>query len=155
MKILLAIISLLFIAAVIYLFTIAYLSKSTPIPGLVSNQLTKCSAKPNCVCSEYKSDTAHFIEPIKYSMTDNSELSSNIKNIIQSMNGNLIFETNLYIAATFKSKLFGFTDDFEIRIDSENKLIHVRSASRVGRSDMGKNKKRVIEFTNKFSAISK
>ena len=32
-------------------------------------------------------------------------------------------------------------DDFEIRIDSIQKVIHIRSASRVGHGDLGVNKK--------------
>jgi len=39
--------------------------------------------------------------------------------------------------------LFGFVDDLEIRIDAEVSVIHLRSASRVGKSDLGANRKRV------------
>jgi len=48
-----------------------------------------------------------------------------------------------YIAATFTSRLFGFVDDLEIRIDTDAGLIHFRSASRVGRGDFSANRKRV------------
>jgi uncharacterized protein (DUF1499 family) len=44
---------------------------------------------------------------------------------------------------TFASALFGFVDDLEIRIDAEVGSIHLRSASRVGKSDLGANRKRV------------
>jgi len=51
--------------------------------------------------------------------------------------------TDTYIAATFTSKLFKFVDDFEARFDAQNNLIHLRSASREGYSDMGVNARRI------------
>jgi uncharacterized protein (DUF1499 family) len=39
-----------------------------------------------------------------------------------------------------------FVDDVEFLFDDTNKKIHVRSASRVGYSDMGVNRKRVEEL---------
>ena len=49
-----------------------------------------------------------------------------------------------YLAAEYYSKLFGFVDDVEFRKASD--AVHVRSASRVGHSDMGANKKRISEL---------
>ena len=46
-----------------------------------------------------------------------------------------------YIAAEFSSKLMGYVDDVEFRKTED--AVHVRSASRVGHSDMGVNRKRV------------
>ncbi len=48
-----------------------------------------------------------------------------------------------YLAATFSSSFFGFIDDVEFRVDTQNQLIHIRSAARLGYSDFGVNKKRV------------
>lgn len=49
-----------------------------------------------------------------------------------------------YMRAEFRSKMFGFVDDMELLITREEKknVLHVRSAARVGRGDMGVNKKR-------------
>jgi len=65
-----------------------------------------------------------------------------LKNTIQEMGGTIQIESDNYLAATFTSAIFKFVDDLEIRIDSTQKVIHIRSASRVGYSDMGVNKKR-------------
>jgi len=62
------------------------------------------------------------------------------------MGGNIQMESNGYLAASFSSAIFGFVDDFELRIDAQQKIIHVRSASRIGKSDMGVNNKRVELF---------
>lgn len=54
------------------------------------------------------------------------------------------------MAAIFTSKFFGFVDDLECRIDQANHTIHLRSASRVGHSDFGANRKRVALITTLF-----
>ena len=59
------------------------------------------------------------------------------------MGGSIEDESKDYFASTFSSGIFGFVDDFEIRIDPVKKIIHIRSASRVGHGDMGVNKKRI------------
>ena len=58
------------------------------------------------------------------------------------MGGRIEAESDHYLAATFSSAIFGFVDDLEIRVDSSERVIHIRSASRVGHSDMGVNRKR-------------
>jgi uncharacterized protein (DUF1499 family) len=63
--------------------------------------------------------------------------------IITESGGVIATEQADYIAATFTSPLFGFVDDLEIRFDFDARLIHFRSASRVGYGDLGANRKRV------------
>ena len=58
------------------------------------------------------------------------------------MGGTVQIEKDNYLAATFTSAIFKFVNDLEIRIDSTQKLIHIRSASRVGYTDLGVHKKR-------------
>jgi len=111
--------------------------KSIP-PGLVGGMLSKCSQKPNCVSSEIKSDDPHFISPLTSS--NNIVL---LNGIIQEMGGVLVNEKDNYFAYQFTSKVFGFVDDFEVRLEQSKNLIHFRSASRVGTSDLGVNRNRV------------
>jgi uncharacterized protein (DUF1499 family) len=59
------------------------------------------------------------------------------------MGGSIQAENENYLAATFSSTIFGFVDDLELRIDPVQKVIHIRSASRVGYSDAGVNRKRI------------
>ncbi|MCU7800664.1 MAG: DUF1499 domain-containing protein [gamma proteobacterium symbiont of Lucinoma myriamae] len=42
--------------------------------------------------------------------------------------------------------MFKFFDDFELRLDNTTHKLHIRSASRVGYSDFGVNKRRVKRF---------
>ena len=66
-----------------------------------------------------------------------------LKIVILKMGGNVQVESGNYLAAIFTSVIFKFVDDLEIRIDSTPEVIHIRSASRVGYSDMDVNKKRM------------
>lgn len=59
-----------------------------------------------------------------------------------------------YIRAEVSSAIFHFVDDIEFyfTVDplSEKALIHIRSASRIGYSDFGVNRKRVERIRGKF-----
>ena len=66
------------------------------------------------------------------------------------MGGSIQAEKTDYLAATFTSSIFRFVDDLEIRIDTGQEMIHLRSASRVGHSDGGVNRKRVELLKNSF-----
>ena len=145
MKTILIIVSLLIITAIILFFILGMMSKSGSAPGLVEGSLSQCSNKSNCFSTEKKDDAAHYITPIKIPQNINIELDSLhiLKDTIRDMGGSIEDESEDYFASTFSSGIFGFVDDFEIRIDPAKKIIHIRSASRVGHSDMGVNKKRI------------
>jgi len=55
-----------------------------------------------------------------------------------------------YVHATFTSAVFRFIDDLELR--REGRIVHVRSASRVGHSDLGANRKRVAAIQLAFNS---
>lgn len=48
-----------------------------------------------------------------------------------------------YLYVQFTSRVLKFVDDSEFWFDPANKVIQVRSASRIGRSDLGVNRKRI------------
>jgi len=55
-----------------------------------------------------------------------------------------------YLHAEFTSAVFRFVDDVEFLLDDAEKVVHVRSASRVGHSDLGVNRKRVEALREAF-----
>ena len=142
MKIILIIIPILILTSFVVLFILGLLSQSGEASGLVGGKLTKCPDKPNCVCTEIKADVDHYIDPVGFSQTTTAEILSRLKNSIEEMGGSIQAENDYYLAATFTSSIFRFVDDLEIRVDREQNLIHMRSASRVGHSDRGVNRKR-------------
>jgi len=142
-----AAISLLVIIA---FFILGLMSKSGAAYGLVDGRLKPCPDKPNCVSSELVSDAGHYIEPLVYSADHAAQVLPRLKTIIGDMGGSIQVEETDYLAATFTSSLFRFVDDLEIRIDTEQKTIHLRSASRVGYGDGGVNRKRVELLKNSY-----
>ena len=143
MKIVLIIIPILILAAFVGFFVLGLMSQSGEAGGLVGGKLAKCPDKPNCICTEFKADAMHYVDPIGFPQTTTSEVLSRLKNGVREMGGSIQVEDGNYLAATFTSSIFRFVDDLEIRIDADQKMIHLRSASRVGHSDRGVNRERI------------
>ncbi|MCH7882211.1 MAG: DUF1499 domain-containing protein [Proteobacteria bacterium] len=150
MKIVLIIISTLILAPIIVFFVLGLMSQSGEANGIVEGKLTKCPDKPNCICTEFEADVSHYIDPVVFSQSNTSKVLSRLKNSVREMGGSIQAENDNYLAATFSSSIFRFVDDLEIRIDRNQKMIHLRSASRVGYSDRGVNKKRIERLKNLY-----
>jgi len=83
--------------------------------------------------------------------SSSEEAIQQIKKIILALPGaKLIEEKDQYLHFEFRTYFFRFVDDVEIVIDDSEKVIHLRSASRVGYSDFGTNRRRIEEIKNKF-----
>ncbi len=133
------------------LYMFGHMSQTGKAPGLVSGHLSACSDTPNCVSSERADDHSHYISPLRYPASMSEEPMELIKGVIQEVGGDITAEEGPYIAATFTSALFGFVDDVECRNDSATHTIHLRSASRVGHSDFGANRRRVALISSLFN----
>jgi uncharacterized protein (DUF1499 family) len=147
---LLIIVASIALLAVIALFVLGYMSHYSKTYDLVDGRLQPCPDTPNCVSSEDESDAEHFIEPLLYSADQAAQVLPRLKTIIRDMGGSIQVERADYLAATFTSTVFRFVDDLELRIDSGQNAIHLRSASRVGRKDLGANRERVEHLKNAF-----
>jgi len=67
-----------------------------------------------------------------------------IKAIVEGMDGAKVIRSDPgYLYAQFTTRLMKYVDDVEFWFDPANQVIQVRSASRVGRGDLGVNRKRV------------
>ncbi|OEU73436.1 MAG: hypothetical protein BA874_07210 [Desulfuromonadales bacterium C00003068] len=125
-------------------------SSTTKQPmGLINGQLAPCPNSPNCVSSEMSTSTA-YIEPLAVKIEPEAAWLC-LKRSIEGLGGTIKMAEDHYLWATFKTKVFRFVDDVELRLDADSKLIHVRSASRVGYSDLGVNQKRVELLREKFT----
>ena len=134
------------------LFAAAHQSRSKPPDyGLDAGRLRACPASPNCVCSEPgATGPAHAIEPLPLGEREPAAAWQALQDAIAEDGGEVVFAAGDYLAATFRTPLFGFVDDLEIRIDAAASLIHIRSASRVGYGDFGANRKRTEKFRKLF-----
>jgi uncharacterized protein (DUF1499 family) len=121
--------------------------------GVKEGKLSPCPKSPNCVCSQ-QSDALHAIAPLTYTCST-SEAMEKVKQVIAAIDrAKVITQTEDYIYAEFSSKLMGFVDDVEFYFEPTAKIIQIRSASRLGQSDMGVNRKRVELIREKLSAIN-
>jgi len=139
------------LALLIMLLIKAQASKEGVATGLVNGQLSACSPKPNCVNSEADSGADKWVAPLTYAGSADAAWQR-LQQVIQAQGGVLVRVDGDYLAATFSSNLFGFVDDFEARLDAAQGVIQLRSASRVGQSDLGANRTRVAQLRQRFSA---
>ena len=151
MKILIIILASLILLVMVALFILSLMSQSGQANGLVEAKLTKCPDTPNCLCSEYKSDVDHYVEPLVISEQRATEVLSRLKTVILRMGGSINVEKADYLAATFTSSIFRFVDDLEIRVDPDKNQVQLRSASRVGHGDGGVNRKRIERLKNIYN----
>ena len=123
--------------------------------GTKDGTLATCPGTPNCVSSQAPdSDTEHKIAPLTYT-TSPAEAMATLKSVIEGMERTEIItlEEN-YIYAEFTTPLMGYVDDVEFYLAPETNVIHVRSASRLGKSDLGVNRKRVEAIRSKFAELN-
>ncbi|MFT5721708.1 MAG: hypothetical protein ACI9W6_002024 [Motiliproteus sp.] len=139
--------------AVIILFIVKGIdSKQGEAPGLINLQLSACSAKPNCVSSEAGTPGDKKTAPFALTAGQIEQDWDRLQRVIRDHGGALIRVEPEYLAATFTSSLFGFVDDLEARLDKPNNVIQIRSASRVGTSDLGANRTRVELLRQRYVA---
>ncbi len=119
-------------------------------PRLADGKLRPCPGTPNCVCSEHPG-SQDWVEPIACEPMAHDNAWAFLKQVIDDMGGMVQREENGYIWATFTVPLFGFVDDVEFRLDKTGGVIQVRSASRLGFSDLGVNRSRVDDIRRRFA----
>ncbi|NJK53148.1 MAG: DUF1499 domain-containing protein [Leptolyngbyaceae cyanobacterium SU_3_3] len=124
---------------------LALFSFSGPRPtnlGLQNGSLADCPSTPNCVNSQ-TTDQPHGIAPLRYTSTP-EEAFANLKQTIQAQpRTKIVGESENYLYAESTSQLMGFVDDVEFYLDKNAGVIQVRSASRLGESDLGVNRQRI------------
>ena len=109
--------------------------------GLVDGALRACGSAPNCVCSEprHAGDETHHIDAIALA-GDAGGAMAQAEQAVLGLGGTIREVGDGYLHATFSSRVFRFVDDVEIRLDGDQ--LQLRSASRVGYSDLGVNRAR-------------
>lgn len=114
--------------------------------GVRDGRLTSCPESPNCV-SSYESSEEHSIAALAANLTQ-------IQQILLAMDeANIVEQSSNYLYAEFTSSLMGYVDDVEFLYDAASNATQVRSASRIGYSDMGANRKRVEAIRSQLSIL--
>jgi uncharacterized protein (DUF1499 family) len=118
--------------------------------GIRNGKLSDCPSTPNCVSSQ-SSDPKHFVAPLSFQGSAVEAKRRLIVVLREMKRAEIKTERENYVHAEFSSLIFRFVDDVEFLIDASAQVIHVRSASRTGTSDLGVNRRRVEEIRRKFS----
>jgi uncharacterized protein (DUF1499 family) len=116
--------------------------------GLVQGTFRPCPDTPNCVSSLPGSGPAGIL-PLNYEGISREEALNRLICLLESeprcriIGVDELANGSIYVHAEFRSALFRFVDDVEFLLPADGSLIQVKSASRLGYSDMGVNRERV------------
>ena len=112
-----------------------------------------------CLQGEFEGDEpherdrggVHAIEPLGYRASREDAMEA-IARIVAGMDGaRIVARSDDYLYAEFETAWLGFVDDVEFYAPPETKVVHVRSASRLGHSDLGVNRRRVETIRARFA----
>jgi uncharacterized protein (DUF1499 family) len=112
--------------------------------GVVDGRLAACPASPNCVSSfAPESDKTHFIEALRFSGPVEVAWRRLCEVVAMRSRARIVERRDTYLHAEFRTAALRFVDDVEFLLDARQGVIHIRSASRLGRNDFGVNRRRM------------
>lgn len=120
--------------------------------GVTNGVLAACPTSPNCV-SSFAVEEKHRIAPLAFS-DDPVGAFARLAQVLRARSDATISEErDGYLRVELRTTLF--VDDAEFLLDAEQNVIHLRSASRLGYSDLGKNRRRIEAIRTAFSGRAK
>jgi uncharacterized protein (DUF1499 family) len=150
-KLVLGIVASLFALVSLGFALMSMFSKAPATLGIHDGRLSPCPSSPNCVCS-YDDDKKHAVDALKTHNDPEADLDRLVQIIEKLPRTKVVSREENYLHAEFTSLIFRFVDDVEFLVDSEQGKIHVRSASRIGYSDMGVNRRRIEHIRTLWNA---
>lgn len=136
----------LVILAIVLRLSIPRLTSQSVATGIITadgrEHLGDCPDTPNCQGSE-SSRASQRLD--RFALTQDADLAiATLSAIIASEPGGKVLEkTDRYLHASFTTRVMGYVDDVEFLLSDDNRSMQVRSASRLGVSDLGANAKRI------------
>ncbi|NRA67876.1 MAG: DUF1499 domain-containing protein [Pseudobacteriovorax sp.] len=113
--------------------------------------LLVCPDKPNCISSSDK-DPEKRIEPFKVIQPD--KVWQHLKASAEKVGTvSWVATSETYYYGVFETSIMRFPDDVEFLLDTSKNIIELRSASRFGYSDLGKNRSRLEDIRIEFKAL--
>lgn len=112
--------------------------------GVKDGRLASCGRRINCVSSQAEpGDAQRYVAPLPFKGSA-AEAIATVRRAVESMaRARVVRADENYLHAEFRSRLMGYVDDVEFTIDAKAGVLHVRSASRLGRRDFNVNRERV------------
>ena len=117
--------------------------------GVVDGRLAPPKRTPNCVSSQADpADREHYIAPLAF----RGDFSDVEKAVVAMRGATLIKREGNYLYAEYRTPLMRYVDDVELLYDPQAGVVHVRSASRLGRRDFGVNRKRIEALRSRIGS---
>lgn len=127
---------------ILYLYTLSFMTARPAHLGVTDGKLAACPNSPNCVSTQ-AGDEPHRMAPWPFHGEAAQVKQQLMALISRQPRMRIVTQTDNYLHVEATSRLFRFVDDVEFLIDPANSVIHFRSASRVGYSDLGANRARM------------
>ena len=126
--------------------------------GVTNGKLAPPSPTPNSVSSQARLYPDHpqvayaDIEPFRPAAAESGAAAlKRLATVLTTLPGVVLTQqTDAYLRAEATTAALKFVDDVEFWLDDKTGLIHVRSASRLGRKDFGTNRARIEALRNAF-----
>jgi uncharacterized protein (DUF1499 family) len=129
---------------------IAAILMTTATTAGAAMQLAACPQTPNCISSQAE-DGQHAIAPFSFTGSAQTAWDQLRSAILSEKRTSIVEEGTNYLHAEARSRVFGFVDDVEFLLVPDDNIIHVRSASRKGYSDLGVNRRRIERIRRAFA----
>jgi uncharacterized protein (DUF1499 family) len=137
------------------LLALAVLAGCYPPPARLARPgetLPPCPETPNCVSTE-PSDQGHSMSVLPFDGTPEEAQAHARAALLAVPRTRIVEERPGYLHAVARSRILRFVDDVEVVVDADAHVVRFRSASRIGRSDMGVNRSRMRRFGERFRAL--
>ncbi len=113
--------------------------------------LLPCPDSPNCVSTE-STDRRHQMLVVPFNDSP-ADAQLRVRKALEGVpRTKIVSESTGYLRAETRSALFRFVDDVEIIIDSTAQVFRFRSASRLGRGDLGVNRARMTAVSLRLAS---
>jgi len=138
---------------VVYPASLALIAVQSDIPPNVGlGRLALCPQTPNCVSSLAGEREDAQIEPLTYT-GEQSEAQAALVAVLENLpRTQVMLERDDYIHAERRSPTMRFVDDMEFVFEEDGTTIHVRSAARLGSSDLDQNRAHIEQIRAAFEA---
>ena len=134
---------------ILYLALLSFISRRPGNLGATQGRLAECPSSPNCVSSQ-AGDAAHQMDPIAFSGSPDEALKK-LRSVVEGLpRAAIVTADPHYMHVEFTTAIFRFVDDAEFLLDADAHVIHFRSASRVGHSDLGLNRRRIEDIRQRL-----
>ena len=112
--------------------------------------LPPCPDTPNCVSTE-ATRASQRVPTVPFRDAPAAALARAKSALLAEPRTTVTIERDGHLHAECRSFLFRFVDDVDIVVDPVAQVYHFRSASRVGRSDLGVNRQRIARISARLA----